>query len=142
MRQCTVKANSDAGQFRAIQKAAAVALDHPEITARIAEKYSRRFDLLVSALRDLGFDAAKPEGSFYCYVRAPSGFTGGTAAGVRCATAAEAADGLLAHALVSTVPWDDAGAYLRFSVTFEADGPDEEREVVAEMARRIGGSFD
>jgi LL-diaminopimelate aminotransferase len=36
------------------------------------------------------------------------------------------------------VPWDDAGAYLRFSVTFEAPGGEaEERRVVAELERRL-----
>jgi LL-diaminopimelate aminotransferase len=129
----TVKDNSDAGQFRAIQKAAALALDHPEITERTAEKYSRRFDLLVPALREIGFDASKPSGSFYCYVKAPVA----TAAGVKFATAADFSDFLLREALVSTVPWDDAGAYLRFSVTFEADSPERELAVVGEMKRRL-----
>jgi LL-diaminopimelate aminotransferase len=129
----TVKDNSDAGQFRAIQRAAALALDHPEITDRTTEKYSRRFDLLVPALREIGFDARKPSGSFYCYVKAPVA----TSAGIKFATAADFSDFLLREALVSTVPWDDAGAYLRFSVTFESESPERERAVVDEMKRRL-----
>ena len=35
-----VKDNTDSGQFLAIQKACAVSLDHPEITQKIAAKYS------------------------------------------------------------------------------------------------------
>jgi LL-diaminopimelate aminotransferase len=40
--------------------------------------------------------------------------------------------------LISTVPWDDAGAYLRFSVTFLAKGEAEERRVLEEIAKRLG----
>ena len=69
----TVKDNTDSGQFRAIQKAGIAALNHTEITERTVEKYSRRFDLLVNALIEAGFNAKKPLGSFYCYVKAPAG---------------------------------------------------------------------
>ncbi len=59
-----VKDNSDSGQFLAIQKAGAMALDHPEITEKISAKYSRRMDQLVGSLRALGFKVAKPKASF------------------------------------------------------------------------------
>ena len=69
-----VKDNTDSGQFLAIQNASAHAFEHPEITAEIAAKYSRRMDLLVPALRRVGFaDAEKPRGSFFLYVAAPAG---------------------------------------------------------------------
>ena len=58
-----VKDNTDSGQFLAIQHASAYAFDHPEITAHIAAKYSRRMDLLVEVLAPLGFKARKPRGS-------------------------------------------------------------------------------
>ena len=45
----TVKDNCDSGQFIAIQKAAAFALSHPEITERTAAKYSRRHDTFVES---------------------------------------------------------------------------------------------
>jgi LL-diaminopimelate aminotransferase len=35
------------------------------------------------------------------------------------------------------VPWDDAGKYIRFSVTFEADSIEREKEVINEMKSRI-----
>jgi LL-diaminopimelate aminotransferase len=36
------------------------------------------------------------------------------------------------------VPWDDAGACLRFSVTFQAPGGEaEERRVIAEIEKRL-----
>ncbi len=113
----TVKDNTDSGQFRAIQKAAVQALDHLEITENTAAKYSRRFDMLISALNEAGFDAKKPKGTFFCYVKAPAGTENGKVFN----TAAEFSEFLIKESLISTVPWDDAGKYVRFSVTFEAD---------------------
>ncbi len=52
-------------------------------------------------------------------------------------SAAEVSEFLIREAQISTVPWDDAGHYLRFSVTFEAGSEQEEKEVVDEMKRRI-----
>ncbi len=129
----TVKDNSDSGQFRAIQKAAIHALNHPEITEKTIAKYSRRFNMLVDALKEVGFDAKKPGGTFYCYVKAPSG----TENGKVFETASEFSEYLIGESLISTVPWDDAGRYIRFSVTFEADSITEEREVINEMKRRL-----
>ncbi len=129
----TVKDNTDSGQFRAIQKAAIQAFNHLEITKATVEKYSRRFDLLVSALCELGFKAKKPKGSFYCYVPAPIG----TEDGKEFKTASEFSDFLIRSALISTVPWDDVGNYIRFSVTFEADSLEREKEVIDEMKKRI-----
>ena len=44
---------------------------------------------------------------------------------------------MITEHLISTVPWDDAGAYLRFSVTFQARGAEEEGRVAAELERRL-----
>lgn len=129
----TVKNNTDSGQFRAIQKAGIQALKHTEITARTIEKYSRRFDLLVDALNEAGFNAKKPKGSFYCYVKAPSG----TENGKTFRSASEFSEFLIKESLISTVPWDDAGRYIRFSVTFEADSIKQEKEVINEMKTRM-----
>jgi len=129
----TVKDNTDSGQFRAIQKAAVQALDHLEITENTAAKYSRRFDMLISALNEAGFDAKKPKGTFFCYVKAPAG----TEIGKVFNTAAEFSEFLIKESLISTVPWDDAGKYVRFSVTFEADSPEKEKAVIDEMKKRL-----
>ena len=129
----TVKDNTDSGQFRAIQKAAIQAFNHTEITEKTVAKYSRRFNLLVSALNELGFDAKKPKGSFYCYVKAPSG----TENGKIFNTASEFSEFLITESLISTVPWDDAGKFIRFSVTFEADTLQKEAEVIDEMKKRM-----
>ncbi len=128
----TVKDNTDSGQFRAIQKAGAYALENTQITKKNIEKYSRRLDLLVSALKRIGFDCKKPRGTFYCYVKIPYG----TRSGKAFSNAMEVAEYILLNANISVVPWDDSGSYLRFSVTFSADEGNEE-VVIAETERRL-----
>lgn len=130
----TVKDNTDSGQFRAIQKAGMYGLAHPDITARTCEKYSRRFDLLVDALNSAGFTAKKSGGTFYLYVACPKG----TESGVTFENAEQFSQFLIMEAQISTVPWDDAGAYVRFSVTFEADGPEAEKKIIGEVRERLG----
>jgi LL-diaminopimelate aminotransferase len=44
---------------------------------------------------------------------------------------------LITEKLLSTVPWDDAGAYLRFSVTFVAKDQNDERRILDEIQRRL-----
>jgi LL-diaminopimelate aminotransferase len=129
------KDNTDSGQFLALQKACAASLDHPKITEQIAAKYSRRMDLLVASLRKFGFNATKPRGSFFLYVRAPK-----AVGDLKFNTAEDVSQWLITEKLISTVPWDDAGPYLRFSVTFSAKGEAEERRVVAEIERRLSGA--
>ena len=133
-----VKDNTDSGQFLAIQHAAAYAFDHPEITEKIAAKYSRRMDALVSVLRHAGFNARKPRGSFFLYVPAPKAAVQADGARVEFRNAEEVSQWLITEKLISTVPWDDACANLRFSVTFAAKDPSEETRVLAEMAARLG----
>ncbi len=129
----TVKDNTDSGQFRAIQKAGIFALNNPQLTDGICEKYSRRFDLLVDALTEIGFSIKKPKATFYCYTRAPRE----TASGVKFNSATEFSEFLIKEAQISTVPWDDAGKYIRFSVTFEADTPEHEKSIICEVKERM-----
>lgn len=128
-----VKDNYDSGQFKAIQKAGITALDHPEITDAITAKYERRLRALVDLLRRHGFDARMPDGTFYLYVPSPKG----TKSGRRFASAEEFSDFLIRDKLISTVPWDDAGSFVRFSATFEAGGIEEEQRILAEIDRRL-----
>src|SRR4051812_39069920 len=132
-----VKDNTDSGQFLAIQHAAAYCLEHPEITEKIAAKYSRRMDALVKLLSGRGFNAKKPKGSFFLYVKAPR--TARKKDGARAAfeNAEEVSQWLITEKLISTVPWDEAGAYLRFSVTFVARDEAEEQRVLNTVAERL-----
>lgn len=133
-----VKDNSDSGQFLAIQHASAYCLDHPEITEKIASKYSRRMDALVETLKHSGFAARKPRGSFFLYVPAPIAAVKADGSRVQFAHAEAASQWLITEKLISTVPWDDAEPSLRFSVTFTANGEAEEKRVLTEVGSRLG----
>ena len=133
------KDNTDSGQFLAIQKACAATLDHPEITHKIAQKYSRRMDLLVACLRKFGLDATKPKGSFFLYVRAPKAAVMADGQRTTFQSAEDVSQWLITEKLISTVPWDDAGPFLRFSVTFIAKGETDERRVIGEIEKRLSG---
>ena len=133
-----VKDNTDSGQFLAIQHAAAHGLDHPEITEAIAAKYSRRMDALVAVLARCGFQARKPKGSFFLYVKAPKAAVGKDGVRVTFQSAEEVSQWLITEKLISSVPWDDVGAYLRFSVTFAAKTVADESRVMGEVADRLG----
>ena len=131
----TVKDNADSGQFLAIQKAAIAALDdQATITPAISEKYERRLRSMVETLKKLGFNAKVPAGSFYLYVKAPKASSDGTV----FESGEDFSQWLIKNKLISSVPWDDAGHYVRFSATFVARGGREEEErVLNEFARRL-----
>jgi LL-diaminopimelate aminotransferase len=133
-----IKDNSDSGQFLAIQHAAAYCFDHPEITEKIAAKYSRRMSGLVAVLQKCGFNATKPKGSFFLYVKAPKAAKAAAGKGLEFKNAEDVSQWLIAERLISTVPWDDAGAYLRFSVTFAARDQKDEERVLEEIGKRLG----
>jgi LL-diaminopimelate aminotransferase len=135
-----VKDNTDSGQYLAIQQACAYALDHPLITQKIAAKYSRRMDGLVGVLNRHGFGARKPKGSFFLYVRVPKAATGRDGKRVAFEKAEAFSQWMITEKLISTVPWDDAGAYVRFSVTFIAKDEADERRVLGEIDQRLAGS--
>ena len=128
-----VKSNTDSGQFRAIQKAGVFALDNYHLVDINRERYSRRLDLLTKTLKEIGFDAVKPKAGFYIYVPIPKGVKDG----IRFESAEDATLYLLGKALISTVPWDDCGSYLRFSVTYEADTIEDEVNIMNELKNRL-----
>jgi LL-diaminopimelate aminotransferase len=45
---------------------------------------------------------------------------------------------LITEKLISTVPWDDAGSYIRFSATFESKSEADEQRVLDEFKKRMG----
>jgi len=128
-----VKGNCDAGQFIPIQKAAMFAFEHPEITQNTSEKYSRRHDLMIDVLREKGFKVEKPKGAFFLYVEAPKGIKGGR----KFENAEEFSNFLIMEKLISTVPWDDAGHFVRLSMTYAANGIQEEKQVMDEIKTRL-----
>ena len=132
-----VKDNTDSGQFLAIQHAVAYGLDHPEITEKIAAKYSRRMNGLVEALNSCGFQARKPRGSFFLYVKAPKAAVKKGGSRIEFETAEDVSQWLITDKMISTVPWDDAGTCLRFSVTFVAKDLADESRILREIEQRL-----
>lgn len=132
-----VKDNSDSGQFAAIQKAGVYCLDHPELTREISKKYSRRMDLLIPVLKKHGFQAKKPVGSFFLYVPSPKSATLTSGERIEFAKGEDFSQFMITEMMISTVPWDDAGAAVRWSVTFSAAGEAKEREVISEIDARL-----
>ncbi|HQO00659.1 MAG TPA: LL-diaminopimelate aminotransferase [Spirochaetota bacterium] len=128
-----VKDNYDSGQFKAVQKAGAAALQNPDITDKINVKYERRLKKLVALLQRLGFEVEMPGGTFYLYVKIPRGVKGGR----RFETAEEFSQFLIKEMLISTVPWDDVEPNVRFSATFEASGIDDEERIMKEVETRL-----
>jgi LL-diaminopimelate aminotransferase len=137
-----IKDNSDSGQDSAIQRAAAEALANPEFTEQISGKYERRLGRLVDILNSHGFSAKMPAGSFFLYTKAPTG----TRDGKTFANAEQATKFMLEEHGVSTVPWDDVGAYLRFSATFDAGkyngrlkgDAKADGKILSELDKRLG----
>ena len=128
-----VKDNCDSGQFIAIQKAAVAALDNVDIPQNTRRKYRRRLTKLVDTLRSCGFDCQMPGGSYFLYTPSPKGLDGGPAFD----TAEAASQYLITEQSICTVPWDDAGAYLRFSVTYEAADEASEDALMAKTKARL-----
>ncbi len=128
-----VKDNCDSGQFIAIQKAAAAALDEASIPRRIHAKYQRRLEKLVAMLQRCGFQCRMPGGTYFLYTPSPKGLKGGPT----FESGEAASQYLITKQSICTVPWDDAGAYLRFSVTYEAADEAAEDALMAETEARL-----
>ncbi|RMF99584.1 MAG: aminotransferase class I/II-fold pyridoxal phosphate-dependent enzyme, partial [Planctomycetota bacterium] len=106
----------------------------PDIPRMIREKYRRRLEKLVAMLRGCGFSCQMPGGTYFLYAPAPKGVEGGPTFD----SAEAASQYLITEHSVVTVPWDDAGAYLRFSVTYEAEDEAAEDALMEEAQRRLG----
>ncbi|QDU98139.1 LL-diaminopimelate aminotransferase [Lignipirellula cremea] len=126
------KDNCDSGQFIAIQKAAAGALDDASLPVQTRTKYQRRLEKLVAVLKRCGFVCSMPGGTYFLYTKSPV-----SAGGVTFANAQAAGEHLITQQSIVTVPWDDAGSFLRFSVTYEAADEAAEDELMAETEARL-----
>ena len=136
-----VKDNSDSGQFLAIQEACALcAGPSGNHASRSRPNIRRRMSGLVEVLNKHGLDGAKPRGSFFLYVRVPKAAAGKEGERVNFEKAEHFSQWMITEKLISTVPWDDAGAYVRFSVTFMARDEKDEQRVLGEIDRRLAGS--
>jgi LL-diaminopimelate aminotransferase len=71
-----LKTNVDSGLFEAIQMAGVAALQGPsEPMERMNATYTRRRDLVVAALREIGVEVTAPKGTIYVWAPVPEGHT-------------------------------------------------------------------
>ena len=127
-----IKDNSDSGQFKAIQEAAAKGIVDMNCAKSISNHYERRLNLMVDVLSKVGFNASMPGGTFYLYVKAPK-----SANSINFRTAEEAALYLIENFGISTVPWDDTGPYLRFGAVFESKDDEDDIRVLSLLEKRL-----
>jgi len=128
----TIKDNCDSGQFKAIQHAACAGIADAGLAEGVRVHYERRLRRMVEVLREAGFDARMPGGTFYLYVKAPKG-----AGDVVFANAEQASLHLIEHFGISTVPWDNTGPFIRFGAVFESAGDADDERVLGELAARL-----
>ena len=119
-----VKTNIDSGVAQAIQIAGITALlGDQNPLSEMRNIYQERRDLLLTGLKEAGFEVATPKASFYLWVSIPSGFT-----------STEFTTHLLTKAAVVTTPGNGFGAsgegYIRMALTVD-------KERIVEVVRRI-----
>jgi len=130
-----VKDNTDNGQFIAIQRAGIHALDdcNPFLAENRA-KYQRRMARVAEIFSHIGIEVRPSPGTFYLYIKVPREFRGASLPNAQAFT-----DLLIARYGLITVPWDEAGAYVRLSMTFEVGTADfaSEDEVFTALEERL-----
>jgi len=124
----TIKTNIDSGIFNAVQLAGVEALDNGQDDIdRMVAIYRERRDLLVTLLSSLGWEARRPLGSIYIWLKVPDGFD-----------SAGFSEHVLDRAGVFFTPGNAYGpsgeGFVRLSLTV----PDER---VQEAVRRLGEVF-
>ncbi len=124
-----VKSNLDSGMFRAVQMTAVEALKQfngPNVTEQIAI-YRKRIDILLSGLREAGWDVESPPATFFAWVRCPAGFD-----------SMQVASRLLAEADVVVVPGSGFGPtatdFIRFSLTVSESRTQEAIDRIAKLS--------
>jgi LL-diaminopimelate aminotransferase len=130
-----VKDNTDNGQFIAIQRAGMHALDSSQgFLSANRDKYRRRLERVTAILNKAGIKATCSPSTFYLYVRVPEVYQGEA-----IKSAQHMADILISRYGLITVPWDEAGPYLRFSMTFEVGNKDfaNEDDVLEALENRL-----
>ena len=86
-----------------------------------------------ATLQRCGFECEMPGGTYFLYCKSPVSAAGG----VTFANGEEASQHLITQQSIVTVPWDDAGPFLRFSVTYEATDEAAEDALMLETESRL-----
>lgn len=101
----------DSGQFAPIEYAAIYGLKHHEITTRLKNKYYIRMENIAHILNENGFITKISKGTYYLYAKIPTFFK----------NAHDCALFLLERLGIMTIPYDDWGAFIRLSMTYQCD---------------------
>jgi LL-diaminopimelate aminotransferase len=127
----------DSGQFLAIQKAAVRGLQEARpLLAGQVEKYHRRYRMLRDLLNRKKMEYQEPGAGFFVYVKSPRKVCW------KDRWMEFESAGAFSHWLLKTlgillVPWDEAGPYVRFSLTFTASTVEEERTFFHQLEERL-----
>jgi len=119
-----IKSNIDSGVFQAVQMAGIEAIRGDQSCVRdMVQVYSRRRDLMVKGLLDVGFEVESPRATFYLWIKVPEGYT-----------SAELTERLLEDAGLAVTPGNGFGepgeGYFRVALT-------QKRERLAEAVQRL-----
>lgn len=111
-----VKDNLDSGQYIPIQRGAMRALDDFKFLNSNKEKYYSRQKRLHQLLTEYGFNYELPKAGFFAYVKIPKYIDD-----IYMSSAYKCSIYLLKHYGIMTIPYDEYGSYLRFSLIFKED---------------------
>jgi len=119
-----IKSNIDSGVFQAVQMAGIEAIRGDQSCVRdMVQVYSRRRDLMVKGLQDVGFEVESPRATFYLWIKVPEGYT-----------SAELTERLLEDTGLVVTPGNGFGepgeGYFRIALT-------QKRERLAEAVQRL-----
>ena len=71
-----IKSNIDSGVFQAVKMAGAAAMRGDQTCVEhMVQVYSRRRDLMIKGLQDVGFEVETPKATFYLWIKVPEGYT-------------------------------------------------------------------
>jgi len=119
-----IKSNIDSGVFQAVQMAGIEAIRGDQSCVRdMVQVYSRRRDLMVKGLHDVGFEVESPRATFYLWIKVPEGYT-----------SSDLTERLLEDAGLVVTPGNGFGepgeGYFRIALT-------QKRERLAEAVQRL-----
>lgn len=110
----SVKTNVDSGVFQAIQLAGIKALEeYKNLVPKFCDIFKERRDIMINGLRGLGLQVARPQATFYLWIKVPAAYDS-TSFSMH----------LLKEAGIITTPGNGFGKYgegfLRFALTVKA----------------------
>lgn len=111
-----VKDNLDSGQYIPIQMGAMKALDDYKFLASNKEKYYNRQKRLHKLLSEYGFNYELPKAGFFAYVKIPKYIDD-----IYMDSAYKCSMYLLKRYGIMSIPYDEYGSYLRFSLIFKEE---------------------